>query len=839
MNGRHRERLRRVREALGWSQEETAQRLGTTPSTINRWEGGMETPSPHFRQRLCELFEKMPQDLDLEEEPLVPSPLIAHTIFDPLIPPLPRTPLMGREKEMEHLQQLLCSDLAEPLVLLQGLPGVGKTTLACTLTQDPLIQASFPDGVLWAGLGVHPDPQQHFVRWGTLLGLSSDEVSTLRDEGRRDILRSMLATRRMLLVIDDAWTVEDARAFQLGGPMCAHLITTRFPSFATVLGGKPLIVHELSIEDSLDLLHVLAPEIVEQELQKARALAETVGGLPLALTLTGNYLRVQTSSGQTRRLQMALEQVRSAKIRLHLSEPRSLINRHPSFPDEPALSLHSVIAVSDQNLHLEARQALYALSVLPCKPDSFSKEAALEIAACSLDTLDALVEMGLLENAGSERYMQHQTIVDYAQTYLSSPQPSDRLLHFAATFMETHCTDYELLDQESSVLLCALEAAATLGKQKEVIRLACAFSPFLLLRGNYALAQLHLVRAQQAAQVLNDKEGLITTSLYLGDLAGKQGDYLQSQAFLQKGLDLARDVEKPEQICSLLSLLGRSLWKQGTYAQAETFLQEGLLLARQIGYTERMSELLATLGAVAASRGEYARSETYLKEGLTFAGQAEDRKQRCTLLMNLGVTISEQGRYEQACAYFEEGLALARQIGHYERTSALLCNLGALATHQGNYVQAETYQREGLRLAQQIGHREWMTILLLNLGETATAHKKYTQAAFYFQETVKLAKQLNRPQLIARAFYEQVNLHLKQQEIEEAEGTLTELLAVIPQDDLELQALAQYGQARLFAAQGNIQQARQLGEASANAFENMGHHDADQVRQWLASITTL
>ena len=83
-----------------------------------------------------------------------------------------------------------------------------------------------------------------------------------------------------------------------------------------------------------------------------------------------------------------------------------------------------MIAVSDQNLHSEARSTLYALSVLPCKPASFSQEAALAIAACSLDALDALIEMGLLEKTGDGRYMQHQTIADYAQTHLSSsPTP--------------------------------------------------------------------------------------------------------------------------------------------------------------------------------------------------------------------------------------------------------------------------------------------------------------------------------------------------------------------------------------------------------------------------------
>ena len=836
MNGRNRERLRQAREALGWSQEDVANLLGTTQSTISLWESGGETPQHSFRQRLCELFEKNLQELDLEELSPLSRPPMYPTVFDPLIPPLLRIPLVGREQELARLQQHLCTDLATPLVTLQGLPGVGKTTLACILTQNPIIRAAFPDGILWAGLGVRPDLQQHLVRWGTLLGLSSVEFSALRDEDRREALQRAIKTRRILLILDDAWTVEDTRTFLIGGPLCAHLITTRFPTIATALGSTSQILHELSTEDGLDLLHLLAPQIVESEMQKARALAETVGGLPLALTLAGNYLRIRTYGGQTRRIQIALEQLQSTKTRLHLSEPHSLIDRHPSLPTESTLSLHSVIAVSDQNLHPEARVALYALSILPAKPESFSQEAALTVAACSLDALDALIEMGLLEPTGNGRYMQHQTIADYAHTYLSSQQPYDHLLYFASAFIETHQTDYELLDQESSLILCALEAAHTLGKLPEVVRLTNAFTSFLLLRGNYTMAQFHLLHAQQAALALNDSEGLITTYLYLGDLAGKQGDYAQSQGFLEKGLDLARNFGKSAQICSFLSLLARSLWKQGTYAQAEMFLQEGLLLARQKGYRDQMSELLATRGAVAANMGDYRQSEKYLEEGLELARQRGDRKQLCTLLMNLGATISEQGRYEQARPHFEEGLMLARQIGHYERISALLCNLGAVATHQGNYVQAETYQREGLSIARQIGHREWMTILLLNLGETATVQGKYTQAAFYFQETVKLAQQLNRPQLTARALYEQVNLFLKQQEIEAAGVILVEMLNIIPLNDLELQALAQYCQARIYAAQGNIREARQLGMACATTFEGMGHHEAKQVRQWLSSV---
>ncbi len=757
-------------------------------------------------------------------------------LIDPLIPPFPR--VVGRERELARFKHILCASGDETCITIIGLPGMGKTTLAAALVRDTEILEHFPDGILWAGLGACLDSSQHLTRWATLLGISATEIGVLNNHARKEAMRSVIGERRLLLILDDAWTVEDALAFQIGGPRCVHLVTTRFPSLAAQLTtSASLLLQELSIEQSLDLLHLLAPQVVECEASGARILVQALGGLPLALTLAGNYLRGQSYGKQTRRIQGALEQLKSAKMRLQLSEPRSPINRHPSLPSESSLSLHSVIALTDQSLSEDARTALYALSILPSKPDTFSEEAALAISADSTNVLDELLDTGLLERSG-EHYALHQTIADYARFHLDSQLPQERLVAYAITFVETHSTDYELLDQESSTILCALEAAHTLSKHQELVRGVCTFASFLLLRGNYSLAHQHLLRAQQAALTLEDQHGLVSTYLYLGELAEKQGDYAQSQTLLEQGVTLARSLGKPERMCALLSLLGRSHWKRGHYPQAEAYLQEGLALSRQIGHTQRMSELLATLGAVAARRGDFLQSEVYLQEGLNLARQTDDRKQVCMLLMNLGVTISEQGQYEQACAYFEEGLALARQIGQYEWMSALLCNLGAAATLRGDYAQAEIYQREGLSIARQIGHREWMSILLLNLGETAVAQEKYIQATLYFQETVKLVQQLDRPQLTARALYELGNLHLKQQEIAEAEITFQEMFNTIPQGDLELHALSQYGFARLFAAQGNLQQARQLGESSAAAFEGMKHREAKQVRHWLASITT-
>jgi len=754
-------------------------------------------------------------------------------ILDPLIPPAPLA-LVGRDVELRHLKERL---RREAVLSLNGLPGVGKTTLAVAVAHDPEIRAQFPDGMLWAPLGTTPDTFGQLRRWAALLGLHESQVDSGNIDTLAQAVRSAIEQRRMLLILDDTWTIEDVLAFQVGGPHCAYLVTTRFSNVATQLARCELMaLRELSTEQSLDLLHLLAPQVVEGEASRARALAEAVGGLPLALTLMGNYLRWQAYSGQSRRIQEALERLNHAEMRLHLSEPRGPLQRHPSFETGQLLSLHAIIALTDQYLSEQARAALYALCVLPHKPGIFSRAAALAVGACSTSVLDTLVDMGLLESGGDGYYTLHQTISDYARLHLQENAPHERLIAYAVTFLQTHHVDYELLERELSTLLLALEAASTLNHQAILIQLACAIAPFLMLRGNYTQAYLHLERAHQAALTLSDQYGLLNTYLYLGELAGKQGEYPQSQTLLEQGVALARLLNDSERMCALLSLLGRSLWKQGHYKQAEATLQEGLTLARQIGHTERTSELLATLGAVTAGKGDYARSETFLEEGLHLARQIGNRERVCHLLMNLGATVTDRGKYEQACAYFKEGLALARQIGQYERTSALLCNLGAVATLMGDYAQAETYQREGLSIARQIGHREWLSILLLNLGETAVAQGKYVQATLYFQETVKQAQQISRPQLIARALYEQGNLHFKQREFEEAEATFHQMIEAIPQGDLELQALAQYGFARIEQSKGNIQKAQQLGEASAIVFESMGHHEAKQVRQWLNSL---
>ncbi len=148
-------------------------------------------------------------------------------------------------------------------------------------------------------------------------------------------LRAAIGTRRVLLVIDDAWTLEDALALKVGGPACTHLLTTRFPPIALAFAANTTYrVQELDEQESVMLLQRLAPQVVQHEMGMAQTLVQAVGGLPLALVLIGNALHVQSYGGHARRVRQALERLHNVQARSRLVGPSSPLEQHPSLSSD-------------------------------------------------------------------------------------------------------------------------------------------------------------------------------------------------------------------------------------------------------------------------------------------------------------------------------------------------------------------------------------------------------------------------------------------------------------------------------------------------------------------------
>jgi len=822
--------LKYERELRGWSQAKVAEEVGTTVRTISRWEHGLAIPYPYFREQLCTLFGKNAVELGLvsEEEqelsedthtlstsvaPVAESPMA--NIYDPTIPvPLEVPSLIGRNDLLTRLKRLICTGGNLALTAINGLPRVGKTALAVALATDREVQEHFRDGILWVGLGTQPNVLGLLARWGMLLDVAATSIEDVSSwEAWGKALHAAIGTRRMLLVIDDAWKIEEALAFQLGGPNCAHLLTTRIPQIAFAFARERAVeVPQLNDADGLALMARFAPEIVALEAESAYALVRSVGALPLALTLMGKYLAAQAFTKQPRRLRAAITQLRDAERRLRLSTPTPIMARSPSLPAGTPLSLHAAIAVSDQQISKEAHSTLQALSVLPAKPNSFSEEMALAVAGVAVEVLDELSDAGLLESSGPGRYTLHQTIADYARIQSEGSATHERFIHYCVGYVQAHQTDYELLDPEISNMLAAFDVAYQTGQHRELLQGIYAFVHFLEARGLHSLATERLQQAYSVAKSMQSREDIIHTTSRLGEIALVLGADIQAEDYLQEGLTLARQLGDQAQVCRLLAGLGQRAGWEGDFDKAEAYCQEGLAIARQLRDNEQIVVHLTALAWAVYEQQDNKRAETICQEALKLARQINYQEYIGVLLAASGWVATAQGNYAQADAYYQEGQAIAHEFQHRLPLSFLLTGQGWLAGKLKNYAEAEVYTREALQLARQMGFHELIHRLLTSLGWLAEKRKAYSEADTYYQEALHLVRQHKKPHLLCMILFHLGTLRLKQQQFEDAATIFHEMLNQIPEGRQDLVKLAQSGLTQIAIAQSS--QSKQQENAS-------------------------
>ena len=254
-----------------------------------------------------------------------PEPPLGALFGVPSLPPH----FLARSDLLRQVKADLLADLKKPVIItasdarvgVHGMGGIGKSVLAAAIARDQEVRRSYPDGVIWLTFGQQPNlvTLQHDVA----RHLGSKEHFDTRPQGQ-GVLQQLLAQKAVLLVLDDVWQARDAQAFDVLGPRCRALVTTRDAGVLHTLGGPSVPVSFLTEEQALQLLAntfgVTPPDLPPE----AREVVNECGCLPLAVALCGGMVKKRAGDWTA-----ILERLRNADIE-KIADPHAIDERHRS-----------------------------------------------------------------------------------------------------------------------------------------------------------------------------------------------------------------------------------------------------------------------------------------------------------------------------------------------------------------------------------------------------------------------------------------------------------------------------------------------------------------------------
>lgn len=599
----------------------------------------------------------------IHRRPAHAAPPVAGT--PPELPVLPNTPavrkasayvprqlpmavrdFVGRAGTLAALDAAIDPNAAG-VVTVDGAAGAGKTTL--TVYWAHTRQDRFPDGTLFVNLrGYGPsaplEPACVLVSFLHALGVTEERMPAELDV-LAGMYRSLIAGRRMVILLDNAASADQVRPLLPGTPGCVTVVTSR-----AILTG--LVVAEAAHRIALDLFtpqeagelvsEVVGADRIAAEPDAARELVRLCSRVPLAV-------RVAASRVATRR------HVTLADVVDDIARPCARLDMLSGADDNTA-----VRAVLDWSYdRLSPRQALFYRRLGLHPVPEFGVPAAAALTGLDLNDahriLEELADVHLLEPVGRTRYRFHD------------------LLHVHAA--ECAETDDTPADQHR-----ALVAMVTWYAQ------AAAIANRLVFPGQPTLptepgALITLADRDEAWSWLTTECDAMIAALRYAD------DH-----------DMTAVTIALAAATRFLALRPRALWN--TRLVSET---RGLLAARATGDLPAEAALCGSRADTHQMLGHWAASDIDLERLAVLAGELEDPALRAEALCGMGRNRKLQHRNAEARCYYQQALPLVRGSGGGRIEAVVECNLGQISVRLGWHWDALGHARRELALRQECG----------------------------------------------------------------------------------------------------------------------------------------
>ena len=647
--------------------------------------------------------------------------------------PVPR--FVGRAAELADLTGLLEQASARgprTLVIsaIAGMAGVGKTALAMRWAHQ--VAGRFPDGQLHVNLRGY-DPGQPVPAADALagflrsLGVAERDIPAGTGE-RAARYRSLLAGRRMLIVIDNARDVAQVRPLLPGSPSCVTVVTSRDALAGLVArdGARRLDLGVLPPAEAVELLRALIGDRVAAEPEATVTMAGYCARLPLALRVAAE--RAAASPG------LSLADVTS-----ELADQRERLDLLDAAGDR-LTAVRAVFSWSVRHLDDQAARAFRLLGLHP--GTGFDAYAAAALTGTTLQQarwlLDRLARAHLIQPAGTGRYGLHDLLRAYAADQAAE----------AGREQEREAALTRLFDHYLAT--AAVAAGALFRADPDQPALPQPAGPVPPVTSPAAaLAWLDAQRSTLVAVAAHAADhgwpghaiGLAATIFRYLDV----GHFTDAAAVHSHARRAAARAGDRTAEAAALTMLGAADTAQGRLRQATSHLEQALALCRADGDRIGEARALGHLGHAAYCQGRYQRSAGYHQQALAIYLEVGDHAGEAIELHHLGVVDLRQGRYEQAAGQLRRSLTFFRHAGFRSGEAYVLGNLGELELRQGHYVQAARHLRRSLGLGRETGSRLCQARALAYLGMCDLRQGRGRQAIGHLRQSLALHSQAGNP----------------------------------------------------------------------------------------------
>jgi tetratricopeptide (TPR) repeat protein len=644
---------------------------------------------------------------------------------------------VGRKEELERLSGLLDETAAAGgavvISAIGGSAGIGKTALAVHWAHQNADK--FPDGQLYVNLrGFDPSGAPMAVATAVrgFLGALAVPPASVPDDPHAQVAlyRSLLAGRRMLIVLDNALDAAQIRPLLPGTASCSVLVTSRDQLVGLVAadGATPLTLDLLTPDEARELLsHRLGRDRVAHEEQAADELAELCARLPLALNIAA--ARAVLRPGRT--LASLVSELRGTRQRLD-----------PLTTGDKVADLRAVFSWSCHTLSAEATRMFRFLGLHP-GPD-ISLAAAASLAAFDRDqtgrALDELTAAHLLTEHIPGRYTFH-----------------DLLRAFAAEQAHRHDTTAERLGAQLRSLdhyLRAGHAAFTVLYPSwiplDLPPAVPAVVPEDLIDPEQALAWYEAEHAVLVAVISwAAEEGFDSYAWQipcaLGTIMERRAHWREWAIVGEIGLGAARRSHDLTGQAHCHHRLGQALLARGSYPQARAQLRQALMLFDRLGDSARQGDVYVALSTALSADGLFAEAVTNAQRALALYRATSHVAGQSIALNNIGWFEAQLGRYEQALVYCGEALHLSREAGERECEALTLDSIGHAHHRLSQHAEAISSYEQALHLEQAIGDRYNSARTLMCLGDVHSDGGDRDAARDAWRQAVVILDELHHP----------------------------------------------------------------------------------------------